>query len=125
MRHRKGYKTLGKAPAHRRAMLRNMATSLILHEGIQTTLGKAKAIRPIVEKLITKGKKGDLHAIRELNKYLFDKKATFKVINDLGKQYAQRPGGYLRIRKLGRRFRDGAAIARIEFVDREEKTTES
>ena len=119
MRHKKGYNRLGRGPSHRRAMLRNMATSLILNEKMDTTLTKAKSIRPVVEKIVTLGRKGGLHAHRQAASYLFDKSAAHKVFSDLGPRFADRPGGYLRILKMGKRFGDGAEMARIEFVDRD------
>ncbi len=119
MRHGNGYRKLGRLSAHRRALLRNMATSLILNERMETTIPKAKTIRPIVEKLITLGRKrtGDLHAIRQVGQYLFDKDATHKVFTSLAERFKERPGGYLRIIRLGTRFGDGAEMASIEFVD--------
>ena len=119
MRHKNGYNRLGKAPSHRRAMLRNMATSLILNEKMDTTLAKAKSLRPIVEKIITLGKRGGLHCHRQAASYLFDKTAARKVFSEFGQRFQDRPGGYLRILKLGTRFGDGAEMARIEFVDRD------
>ena len=119
MRHGTGYKKLGRETPHRKAMLRNMATSLIMNETIETTLPKAKALRPIVEKIVTMGRKrtGDLHAIRQVSSYLFDRKATLKVFGELAERFKERPGGYLRIYKQGHRFGDGASIATLEFVD--------
>ena len=117
MRHKHGYRKLGRDSAHRRAMLRNLATSLIAHERITTTLPKAKELRGVVEKLVTLGKKGTLHHKRQVGSYLFDKSAVAKVFADLGPRFESRPGGYLRILKRGTRFGDGAKMATIEFVD--------
>ena len=116
MRHRKKNKILDRKKGSRKALLRNLATNLILHEKIQTTEGKAKALKPVVEKLITKGKAGDLHARRELMKYLYLENAVKKVLEDLGPRYKERKGGYTRIVKLGARQGDTAKMAQIEFV---------
>ena len=121
MRHRHGYGKLGRESAHRRAMLRNMATSLIVHERMNTTLARAKELRGVVEKIVTLGKKGGLHNKRKAGSYLFDKNAVSKVFSDLGPRFKERPGGYLRILKRGVRFGDGAKMATIEFVDFEPK----
>ena len=122
MRHKHGYRKLGRDSAHRRAMLRNMATSLITHERINTTLPKAKELRSVVEKLVTLGKKGGLHQQRQAASYLFDKGAVSKVFKELAPRFKERPGGYLRILKRGVRFGDGAKLATIEFVDYSPKT---
>ena len=119
MRHKHGYNKLGRESSHRRAMLRNMATSLVEHERIDTTLAKAKEIRSVVEKLVTLGKKGGLHHRRQAAGYLFDKKTVKKLFDDLAPRMKDRPGGYLRIIKRGVRFGDGAKLATIEFVDYE------
>lgn len=121
MRHKHGYRKLGRNSSHRRAMLRNMATSLITHESITTTLPKAKELRSVVEKMVTLGKKGGLHHQRRAASYLFDKGAVSKVFKDLAPRFKERPGGYLRILKRGVRFGDGAKLATIEFVDYEPK----
>lgn len=117
MRHLKSNRKLGRRSDHRRAMFRNMATSVVLHERIDTTLAKAKEIRSIVEKIVTLGKRGDLHARRQVASYLFDKEATKKVFADLASRFKERPGGYLRILKQGARASDSAQLATIEFVD--------
>ena len=117
MRHKHGYRSLGRDSSHRRATLRNMATSLVLFERINTTLQKAKEIRRIVEKMVTLGKRGDLHARRQAADYLFDDSATDKVFSDLAKRFKDRSGGYTRILKRSPRFGDGAQQAIIEFVD--------
>lgn len=121
MRHKHGYRKLGRNSSHRRAMLRNMATSLITHESIDTTLPKAKELRSVVEKMVTLGKKGGLHNQRQAASYLFDKGAVSKVFKDLAPRFEGRPGGYLRILKRGVRFGDGAKLATIQFVDYQPK----
>ena len=118
---RKGPK-FGKSAAHQRLMMANLAASLFAAEGIVTTEAKAKALRPIAEKLITKAKKaqeGDplrVHRIRQIQAYLGDQEMTFKLVNDVAPRYADRNGGYLRILKLGPRQGDNAQMARIELV---------
>ena len=116
MRHRRIGKTLDRKSAPRRALLRNLATSLIVHEQVNTTLAKAKAMRPIVERLITKGKHKSVHARRELLKDVFTEKAVAKVLEELGPRYATRPGGYTRIIKLSPRKGDGADMAQIQLL---------
>jgi len=96
--------------------LRGLARNLILQEKIKTTQAKAKAVRPVVEKLITAGKKNDLTARRRINAFLDDRKATDKILKELSPRYQERPGGYLRISKLEPRAGDGADMAVIEFV---------
>ena len=117
MRHRHVGKTLDRKRGPRKALLRNLATSIVLYEHINTTLAKAKAIRPIVEKLITTGKVKSLVSRRKLASYLLAETAVNKVLEELGPRYAERKGGYLRIIKLGRRQGDGAEIAQIQFVN--------
>lgn len=121
MRHLNGYRKLGVTAPHRRALLRNLATSVLLHERIETTLPKAKEIRRVVEKMITLGKKGDLHARRRAAGFLFDDEAVAKVFGDIAKRFEKRPGGYTRILRKGPRFGDGAQMAYIELVDFVEK----
>ena len=116
MRHRNKGKILDRKKAPRKALLRNLATNLILYEKIQTTEAKAKAVKPLVEKLVTKGKAGDLHARRELIKVLYVENAVKKVIEELGPRYKERKGGYTRIIKAAPRQGDGARMAIIEFV---------
>ncbi|MFW7378051.1 MAG: 50S ribosomal protein L17 [Oligoflexus sp.] len=125
MRHKHGYRKLGKESSHRRSMLRNMATSLINHESITTTLPRAKELRGVVEKMVTLGKKGSLHHRRQALSYLYDKDAVYKVFDNLADRFKDRPGGYLRILRRGVRFGDGAKLATIEFVDYEPKAKES
>jgi large subunit ribosomal protein L17 len=108
--------------AHQRLMMANLAASLFAAEAIVTTEAKAKALRPIAEKLITKGKKateGDpkrVHRLRQIQGYLGDREMTHKLVNDIAPRYAERPGGYTRIYKLGPRHGDNAPMARIELV---------
>jgi large subunit ribosomal protein L17 len=125
MRHKHGYRKLGRESSHRRAMLRNMATSLIQQEQITTTLPRAKELRSVVEKVVTLGKKGTLHHRRQAGSYLYDKQAVSKVFGDLAERFKDRPGGYLRILKRGVRFGDGAKLATIQFVDYEPTSKES
>jgi large subunit ribosomal protein L17 len=116
MRHRKKGKTLGRKKAPRESMFRNLASSLIIYEKITTTEAKAKAIRPIVEKLITVGKENNLTARRKLLQYLYVENAVKKVLEVLSPRYKDRKGGYTRITKIGERQGDGAKTAQIEFV---------
>jgi large subunit ribosomal protein L17 len=120
MRHGHGYRKLGRVSSHRRSMLRNMATSLLVHERIETTVPKAKELRGIVDKMITLGKRGDLHARRQAASYLFSDEAVKKVFSDLASRFKDRPGGYTRILKKGYRFGDGADMAFLELVDYEQ-----
>ena len=116
MRHRKKGKQLGRTSQHRRAMLRNMATSLFQHEGIETTVTKAKEVRPFAERLITLARSGDLHARRQVERHIRDRTVSGKLFGELGPRFASRPGGYTRIIKLGHRVGDGAEMARIELL---------
>jgi large subunit ribosomal protein L17 len=102
--------------AHQRLMMANLAASLFAAEGIVTTEAKAKALRPVAEKLITKARKGGLHNHRQVVAYLGDREMTSKLFDDIGPRYADRPGGYTRILKLGPRQGDNAPMARIELV---------
>ena len=120
MRHRKAGKELGRNPSHRRAMLRNMVTSLLKHEQIETTDVKAKAVRPVTEKMITLAKRGDLHARRQALAYIQDKGTTHRLFGDLKDRYLERQGGYTRIIKKGVRKGDGAAISIIQLLPIEE-----
>ena len=118
MRHRISGRKLNRSSAHRKALFKNLAAALIKHEQITTTLPKAKDLRPLVEKMITIGKKGTLHAKRQLISKL-PKSADFnKVFNELSERYKERNGGYTRIIKKGFRYGDSAPMAIIEFVDR-------
>jgi len=120
MRHRKAGKELGRNPSHRRAMLRNMVTSLLKYEQIETTDVKAKALRPVAEKMITLAKRGDLHARRQALAYVQDKETTHRLFGDLKDRYLERQGGYVRIVKKGVRKGDGAAISIIQLLPIEE-----
>ena len=119
MRHRKSGRRFGRSSAHRKAMFSNMATALIKHEQISTTLAKAKDLRPVVEKIITLGKRGDLHARRQAYAALNDKAQVDKLFAELAKRYADRAGGYTRIIQAGFRYGDAAPMAMIELVDRD------
>ena len=118
MRHAKGYRRLNRTHEHRNALWANMAGSLIEHEQIKTTLPKAKELRPIVEKLITLAKKGDLHSRRQARAQLKEDQYVSKLFDVLGPRYVERKGGYLRVLKAGFRYGDMAPMAIIEFVDR-------
>lgn len=119
MRHRNAGRKLNRDSAHRNAMLANLAVSLITHEQLRTTLPKAKELKPIVEKMITLGKRGNLHARRQALSYLPDKTAVDKLFSSLSERYAGRAGGYTRVLKAGFRAGDSAAMAVIELVDRD------
>ena len=119
MRHQKQGRKLNRTASHRKAMFANMAASLIQHEQIVTTLPKAKDLRPVVEKLITLAKRGDLHARRQAIAQIKDVVLVAKLFAVLGPRYKERNGGYLRIMKAGFRFGDNAPLAVIEFVDRD------
>ena len=120
MRHRQSGRKLNRTSQHRQMLFRNMAQALIKHEQIVTTLPKAKALRPVVERLITLGKRGDLHARRQAHARLRDDAMTKKLFEVLGPRYAERNGGYTRVLKAGFRYGDSAPMAVIEFVDRDE-----
>ncbi len=119
MRHGKAHRKLGRTTAHRTAMFANMSASLIKHEQIVTTLPKAKELRPVVEKLITLAKRGDLHARRQAISQVRDVEQVGKLFAVLGPRYKDRNGGYIRVLKAGFRHGDNAAMAVIEFVDRD------
>ena len=119
MRHATGYRKLNRTHEHRKAMFANMAGSLIEHEQIKTTLPKAKELKRIIEKLVTLGKRGDLHARRQANARLKQEMHTAKLFEVLGPRYKDRQGGYVRVLKAGFRFGDMAPMAIIEFVDRD------
>ena len=120
MRHRYSGRKLNRTSQHRQMLFRNMAQALIKHEQIVTTLPKAKELRPVVERLITLGKRGDLHARRLAHARLRDNAMTRKLFEVLGPRYQERNGGYTRIMKAGFRYGDSAPMAVIEFVDRDE-----
>jgi large subunit ribosomal protein L17 len=119
MRHARGYRRLNRTHEHRKALFCNMAGSLIEHEQIKTTLPKAKELQPIVEKMITLAKRGDLHARRQAAAKLKEDKYVSKLFDILGPRYAERQGGYIRVMKAGFRYGDMAPMAIIEFVDRD------
>jgi large subunit ribosomal protein L17 len=110
---------LNRTSSHRKALFMNMAVALIKHEQIETTLPKAKDLRPIVEKLVTLGKRGGLHARRQVLSYLHDRAITEKLFSTLAQRYSGRAGGYTRVLKKGFRYGDAAPLAVIEFVDRD------
>lgn len=116
MRHRKRGRGLSRSPSHRRALLRNMAASLFRHERITTTTARAKELRPYAERLITLARRGDLHARRLAARRIADREILGKLFDDIGPRYAERPGGYTRILKLGNRQGDAADMALIELV---------
>ena len=119
MRHKiKGTK-LSRTSSHRKAMFANMAASLVMNEQIKTTITKAKALRPYVEQLVTKARKGTLAARRDIISRIKDKKAADKLMSILAERYKERPGGYTRIIKAGFRYGDKAPVAYIEFIDRD------
>ena len=120
MRHRIGRRKLNRTSQHRQMLFRNMAQALLKHEQIVTTLPKAKELRPVVERLITLGKRGDLHARRLAHARLRDDAMTKKLFEVLGPRYEERAGGYCRIMKAGFRYGDSAPMAVIELVDRDE-----
>ena len=119
MRHGNAHRKLNRKHEHRRAMFANMAVALIKHEQIVTTLPKAKDLRPIVEKLVTLGKRGDLHARRQAIAQIRDIPMVKKLFDVLGPRYQSRNGGYTRVLKAGFRYGDSAPVAVIEFVDRD------
>ena len=119
MRHGFRGRRFNRRPDHRRSMLANLVQSLVKHEQITTTLPNAKDLRPVVEKLITLGRRGDLHSRRLLIARIGSEQAAAKLIDVLGKRYAERPGGYVRIMKAGFRHGDNAPMAVIELVDRD------
>ena len=120
MRHRKQGRRLNRTSAHRTAMFRNMAASLIKHEQIETTLPKAKELRRVVDRLITLGKRGDLHARRQALTSVPDMVLIDKLFTTLAERYADRSGGYTRVLRKGRRYGDAAEMAFIELVDRDQ-----
>jgi large subunit ribosomal protein L17 len=120
MRHRKGPRKLNRTSSHRKAMFANMAAALIKHEQIMTTLPKAKELRRIVDRLVTLGKRGDLHARRQALSTLRDRALVEKLFSTLAERYGERPGGYTRVLKAGFRYGDSAPMAVIELVDRDE-----
>ncbi|MFM2221012.1 MAG: ribosomal protein [Verrucomicrobiota bacterium] len=125
MRHRSSKSKLKRTAAHRRSLLANLACSLIEHGRIKTTLGKAKALRPVAEKMVTLGKSGDLHARRQAIAFLRQREVVQKLFAEVAPAAANRPGGYCRITKLGARMTDSAPMAYIEFCDAPVKKEEA
>ena len=120
MRHRSAGRKLNRTSKHRQMLFRNLSQALIKHEQIVTTLPKAKDLRPVVEKLVTLGKRGGLHARRQAFAQLRDDKMVTKLFDIIAQRYAERAGGYTRVLKAGFRYGDSAPMAVIEFVDRDE-----
>ncbi len=117
MRHRKSGKKLNRTSSHRKALMRNMVTSLLEHERIETTDAKAKALRGVADRMITLGKRGDLHARRQALSVIRSKEVTAKLFGELAERFKDRPGGYTRVIKLGNRVGDAAPISIIELVE--------
>ncbi len=121
MRHKKRGRNLSRDSSHRKAMLRNMVTSLLMHEQLETTEAKAKELRQVAEKMITLGKRGDLHARRTALGYIRDKTVTHRLFNELRERYISRQGGYTRIVKKGVRKGDCAPVSVIQLLPVEDK----
>lgn len=121
MRHRLANKKLGRDSAQRKALLRSLVTSFLEKERINTTLAKAKALRPVAEKIITLAKKNSLHARRKVLRFVYKKDVVKKLFEDIGPRFTERPGGYTRIIKTGQRAGDGAQLSIIELVGSEFK----
>lgn len=117
MRHKIAGRKLGRSTAHRRALYRNLVTDLLGYEKIVTTEAKAKEVRGLAEKMITLGKKGGLHSRRQALSFILDKSVVEKIFDELAPKYAERPGGYTRIVKLGPRLGDGASMVQLELVE--------
>ena len=117
MRHKIAGRKLSRSTSHRRALYRNLVTALLNHEKIITTEAKAKETRGLAEKMITLGKKGGLHAYRQALSFIVDKKVVEKVFSELAPRYAERPGGYTRIVKIGPRLGDGAPLVQLQLVE--------
>ena len=124
MRHRKQGRGLSRSPSHRKAMLSNLATSVLDAERVQTTTAKAKEVRRLVERLITFGKRRDLHARRQVLRVIRNETVVAKLFGPLADRYADRPGGYTRIVRLGHRQGDAADMSILELIDREVATEE-
>ena len=122
MNHRKTGRKLGRTSSHRKALFRNMVTSLFEHEQIRTTDAKAKELRGVAERMITLGKKGTLHARRQALETIRSKDVTSKVFDELAERYRERPGGYTRVIKIGQRAGDAVPMSIIELVDRDVKS---
>jgi large subunit ribosomal protein L17 len=125
MRHRIERRQLGRTTSHRSALLRNLVTSLLEEERIETTLAKAKELRRVADRMVTLGKKGDLASRRRALRIVRSQKAVKKLFTDIALRYESRPGGYTRIYHIGPRPGDGASMALIEFVDRPQTKRES
>lgn len=123
MRHRKAGRKLGRTSSHRKAMMRNLVTSLLNHEKIITTDAKAKELRSVADKMITLGKRGSLHARRQALSFIRDRKVTDKVFGELSPRYSEREGGYTRIIKTGNRIGDNAPLSIIELIPEVKKET--
>ena len=108
---------LGRKKSHREALLRNLAAELVMHGRVKTTLARAKALRPAIEPLVTKARRGRNSDVRELERFFYTKEPVQKMLSEIGPRFKDRPGGYTRILKLGRRFGDSAEMAVIEFVE--------
>jgi large subunit ribosomal protein L17 len=121
MRHRVSFRKLSRTHEHRRALLRNLVTSLFLHERIETTVAKAKEARRVAERMITFAKRGDIAARRHVDSYVFDPSATQKLFDTIAPWYKDRPGGYTRIIRIGRRLGDAGEIAIFELVKTDEQ----
>ena len=117
MRHKVAGRTLGRPTGHRRALFRNLVTDLLRYEKIITTEAKAKEVRSLAEKMITLGKKGELHSRRQALTFIIDKKVADKVFSELAERYAERPSGYTRIVKLGPRLGDGTPMVQLALVE--------
>ena len=116
MRHLKKGRSLHRTSSHRKALLCNLAVAVLTNGRVQTTEAKAKEVRGLVDRIITWGKRGDLHARRLVERRIADKEVSHRLFAELGKRFAARPGGYTRIVKLGHRAGDGADVARIELL---------
>jgi large subunit ribosomal protein L17 len=125
VRHGKANRKLGRTTSHRLAMFRNQLSSLVTHERIVTTLPKAKELRPVAERLITRGKSDTVHARRIVGRWVADRDLIKKLFTEIAPRFADRPGGYTRIVKLGPRHGDGAEMAILELVDFEKKEPEA
>jgi large subunit ribosomal protein L17 len=121
MRHRKAGNKLGRNPSHRRALLRNLVTSVLIEDRVETTLAKAKAVRPLVEKMITLGKKGDLHSRRQALAFMMTDESVTRLFATVAPRYSDRQGGYLRIIHTGFRKGDGGEKAVIELLGAEQE----
>ena len=123
MRHRKDHRKLGRSPSHRKAMLRNLVTSLLEHEQVRTTDAKAKEVRRVAERMITLGKRGTLHARRHALRTIRSKAVAAKVFDTLSKRYHGRAGGYTRVMKIGRRVGDNAEMAILQLIPESESAS--